>query len=124
MAGDCLGTAAGIATHSRKEYANDGTDYAEKGNHAWTLDPPRLTERSDRGSGDADSPRTAVDSRHNDRANVVFCDGHGVSQSLEALGYRILSTGAFVDLEEVDDPPTNQFFSGFYRDDDPPNLPK
>jgi hypothetical protein len=29
-----------------------------------------------------------------------------------------------VDLEEVDDPPTNRFFSGSGFDDDPPDVPQ
>lgn len=68
LAADCLGTAAGFPTFERAEYENNGTSYAALSNHAWSLDPPRLTDSSDRGSGDADSPRTAVDARHGGRA--------------------------------------------------------
>lgn len=124
LAADCLGTAAGFATLDREEYNNNGTGYAELSNHAWSLDPPKLTETSDRGSGDADSPRTAVDVRHGGRSNVIYCDGHGETQTAKELGYRILSGGAFVDLEEVENAPTNRLFSGTGRDDDPPDLPK
>lgn len=124
MGSDCLGTAAGWARNDRRPYNNDGTGYDELGNHAWTLDPPRLTATSDRGSGDADSTRTGVDPRHAGRANVVFCDGHGETRTLEQLGYRLTPTGAFVDLEVVDDPPSNRLFSGVGWDADPPNLPQ
>lgn len=124
LAADCLGTAAGFAALERAAYNNNGTGFAELSNHAWSLDPPRLTETSDRGTGDSDSPRTAVDARHGDRANVVYCDGHGTSQTPEQLGYRVLPGGAFVDLEEVENRPTNRLFSGTSRDDDPPDLPK
>lgn len=124
LGGDCMGTAAGLPRISRGDYRNDGKDYYRMGNHAWTLDPPRLTDRSDRGSGDDDSPRTAVDPRHNDKANVVFCDGHGESLTPEELGYRRLSDGAYVDLEIVDDAPTNRMFSGSGKDEDPPDLPE
>lgn len=124
MAGDCLGTAAGFNEDERLPYENDGTDYASRANHAWTLDPPRLTTTSDRGSGDADSPRTAVDPRHREKANVVFCDGHGESQTPYKLGYRVVENGKFADLEPLpNDPPSNQLFSGTGRDDDPPALP-
>ncbi len=94
------------------------------GNHGWTLDPPRLTETSDRGTGDRDSPRTAVHPRHKGRANVVYCDGHGETSTLQRLGYRTVPDGTYVDTEAVEDPPTNQFFSGSGRDEDPPDLPK
>ncbi len=124
LGADAAGTDAGRPANQRGAYANNGKDFAERGNHAYTLDPPRLTERSDRGSGDAGSPRTAVDPRHGKRANVVFCDGHGESATPEALGYRILPDGAYVDLDDVDDPPTNRLFDGTGQDDDPPDLPK
>ncbi|MEE9296580.1 MAG: prepilin-type N-terminal cleavage/methylation domain-containing protein [Phycisphaerae bacterium] len=123
LGADCMGTAAGVPRRERRSYSNQGTDFTELGNHGWTLDPPRLTETSDRGTGDAGSPRTAVDPRHLGRANVVFCDGHAVSLTPEQLGYRTLSGGAYVDLQVVDDQPTNRLFSGSGRDDDPPDLP-
>lgn len=123
LAGDCMGTAAGYPQLGRRDYSNNGKDYAELGNHGWTLDPPRLTEASDRGTGDADSPRTAVDPRHAGKANVVFCDGHGRAATSHELGCRVLSDGAFVDAEVVEHAPTNRLFSGTNRDDDPPDLP-
>lgn len=124
LGGDCMGTAAGVPRRTRKNYSNDGKDSAARGNHGWTLDPPRLTETSDRGTGDPGSPRTAVDPRHRARANVVFCDGHGESSASEELGYRILPDGAYVDLETVEDPPTNRSFGGTGLDIDPPDLPQ
>lgn len=124
LAADCMGTAAGFPKNERAAYANNGTEYNQKGNHGWTLDPPRLTATSDRGTGDDDSPRTAVDPRHLDRANTVFCDGHAESSRPDKLGYRILPDGAYVDLEVVDRPPTNRLFSGTGHDEDPPDLPR
>ena len=124
LGGDCMGTAAGLPAMARGAYSNNGKDVAKRGNHGWTLDPPRLTESSDRGTGDAGSPRTAVDSRHRDQANVVYCDGHGEPATPEKMVYRILPDGAYVDLETVDHPPTNQFFSGTGFDMDPPELPR
>jgi len=123
LAADCMGTAAGLPRSQRLPYANNGGDYAQLGNHAWTLDPPRLTDRSDRGSGDADSPRTAVDPRHLKNVAAVFCDGHAESATPETLGYRLIPDGAFVDTELVADRPDNRLFSGTGRDDDPPDLP-
>ncbi|MBN2448040.1 MAG: DUF1559 domain-containing protein [Phycisphaerae bacterium] len=123
LGADCMGTAAGVPRVDRLSYNNSGTDYAELGNHGWTLDPPRLTETSDRGTGDADSPRAAIDPRHVGKANTVFCDGHAEALTPLKLGYRVLPNGAYVDLETVDDPPTNRLFGGSDGDDDPPDLP-
>ncbi len=124
LGADALGTAAGLSRRDRREYSNDGTHFAEMGNHSYTLDPPRLTDRSDRGSGDAGSPRTAVAARHGGRANVIFCDGHAETNTPENFGYRILPDGAFVDSQAIEDPPTNRLFSGTGRDNDPPALPR
>jgi len=105
-------------------YSNSGTGFAGKGNHGWTLDPPRLTDESDRGTGDPGSPRTAVDPRHDGLANVVFCDGHAEAQRPEALGYRKLANGAYADLDPLKDAATNRFFGGVAKDVDPPELPE
>ncbi len=124
LGGDCLGTAAGVARFDRRPYENDGSDDASFGNHGWALDPPRLTDSSDRGTGDAGSPRTALDPRHIGKANVVFCDGHGETTTPYNLGYRMFEDGRYVDSEEVVDTPTNKFFSGIGSDTDPPALPQ
>lgn len=124
LGADSMGTAAGFARRERKDYANDGSDFAAIGNHAYGLDPPRLTRWSDRGTGDAGSPRTAIDPRHGGKANVIFCDGHGEPAMAERLGYRLLDDGIYVDGEAVDDPPTNRLFSGTGEDKSPPNLPQ
>lgn len=126
LAGDCLGTAAGFATNDRRAYQNNetdnpSTDMAAVGNHGWTLDPPRLTATSDRGTGDPGTTRTAVDPRHaSGRANVMFADGHAAAMTPRSLGYRLLPDGRYVDTEVVDDPPDNRLFSGQGRDADPP----
>lgn len=124
LGADSMGTAGAMPLFARREYSNNGTDYAELGNHAWSLDPPRLTATSDRGSGDAGSPRTTIDPRHKGKTNAVFCDGHGELTSVKALGYRTLEDGSFVDLQSVEDPPTNKLFSGTGSDADPPILPQ
>ncbi len=124
MAADSLGSAAGFPQSARTEYGNQGETETDAGNHAWSLDPPRLTASSDRGSGDPGAHRTAVDERHRSRTNALYCDGHVVTTTAYALGYRTLPDGTFVDLETVDDAPTNQWFSGEALDADPPALPK
>lgn len=125
LGADCMGTAAGFAAADRKPYENGGTDYDQLGNHGWTLDPPRLTSTSDRGTGDAGSPRTAVDPRHLEKANVVYCDGHGESATPDDLGYRRNADGSYAD--DGDSPPGGQpfntHFSGTGNNIDPPDLP-
>lgn len=134
VAGDCMGTAAGLAKFDRLPYVNDGPHgldvsqrYSALGNHGWTLDPPRLSAESDHGTGDFDSPRTAVDPRHVDRANVVFADGHTETLTPVALGYRMHEDGRFVDLDPFEDvvhgPPHNGMFSGSGKDLLPPERP-
>ncbi len=121
MATDCMGTAAGFPASQRHPYNNDGKSYDELGNHGWTLDPPRLTDASDCGTGDEGSPRAAVDPRHAGKANVAFCDGHCEPQTPKELGYVIQQDGTYA----KDDPnATNWLFSGTGRDDDPPDLPQ
>lgn len=122
LAADSMGTAAGYNRNGRGDYQNDGTAVTAHGNHAWSLDPPRLTDRSDRGSGDAGSPRTAVDPRHSNQVNALFCDGHGERKTPYDLGYRILPDGKFVDMDIVEELPTNRFFSGTGEDLDPPAV--
>jgi prepilin-type N-terminal cleavage/methylation domain-containing protein/prepilin-type processing-associated H-X9-DG protein len=118
MFGDSMGTAAGFSERERLGYSNNGTGSTEIGNHAWSLDPPRLLPGSDRGTGNAGSPRTAVDPRHAGRANVVFCDGHGGAFKPEELGYRRDQQGKFIDASP-DNGPTNELFSGSGADKDP-----
>jgi len=55
---------------------------------------------------------------------LIFCDGHAETSTPDKLGYRILPDGAYVDLLQVDDPPSNRLFSGTGRDDNPPELPR
>lgn len=125
LAADSMGTAAGLPKVGRADYDNQGRKYEQLGNHAWSLDPPRLSERNERGSGDADSPRTAVDPRHLNKTNVVFCDGHGQTARPYDLGYRQSPDGTFVDmnLPSPEDQPHNELFSGSNQDDLPPFPP-
>jgi prepilin-type N-terminal cleavage/methylation domain-containing protein/prepilin-type processing-associated H-X9-DG protein len=122
MAGDAMGTAAGVPASRRTAYENDGTLYTAVGNHAYTLDPPRLTARSDKGTGDPGAnARSAVDPRHDGTAKVVFVDGHGRAMSLSALGYRVGPEGEALESGgPTDDPAHNRLFSGTGADDEPP----
>ena len=114
VAGDCLGTAAGFSGEERIAYQDNKKDFNALTNHGWTLDPPRLTVVSDKGTGDPGSPRTAVDPRHNGKAVVVFVDGHASSRSPEQLGYVRQSSGVFINGH-------NRHFSGRGVDLSPPN---
>jgi hypothetical protein len=114
----CLGTAAGFAEKDRTSYENSGKKYSSLGNHGWTLDPPRLTARSDIGTGDAGSPRTAVDACYNGRAIVGFLDGAVVAKFPKELGYVTDASGKFVNAGA-----SNRHFSGEDRDLDPPVVP-
>ncbi|HPF38874.1 MAG TPA: prepilin-type N-terminal cleavage/methylation domain-containing protein [Phycisphaerae bacterium] len=120
LAADCMGTAAGVATSARLAYENDGGAFESMGNHGWTLDPPRLIPTGDIGTGDAGSPRTAVDPRHVDKANVVYADGHGESQKPEQLGYEIGPDGEYL---QTGPNARNYLWSGSGRDEDPPEKP-
>lgn len=113
VAADCLGTAASFPTTERLAYQDNGKNFNSVGNHGWTLDPPRLTNVSDKGTGDPLSPRTAVDPRHNDKTGAVFVDGHAQIESPERLGYVRKENGVFIQGN-------NTFFSGVGSDLDPP----
>ena len=151
---DSMGTAAGFASGERGGYRNDSKEEHRKGNHAYTLDAPRLTDECDRGTGGIDSARSAVDPRHRGKLNAVFADGHGDTVTDRDLGYRRSRKDRYVDLDpaedgalkpgdttpkslqfemqlrqgsedqQVEDAAHNRFFSGTGKDDDPPDLPK
>lgn len=123
LAIDTMGTAAGFAGIDRSGYENNGSNMFALGNHGYTLDPPRLTAESDRGTGDPGTTRTAPDPRHDGKAATLFCDGHTSRETLVDLGYRLLPSGQIVDLEVIPNPPHNRLFSGTGRDLDPPPIP-
>ncbi|MBX3317696.1 MAG: prepilin-type N-terminal cleavage/methylation domain-containing protein [Phycisphaeraceae bacterium] len=119
MAADCLGTAAGYAAVERFAYDNDGREECAVGNEGFNLDPPRLTDRSDKTS----THRSAVDPRHMRRTNVVFLDTHARTIDPTELGYAAHGDGRFVDQTEGSLIPNNRYFSGRVSDKDPPDLP-
>ncbi|MGE0481886.1 MAG: prepilin-type N-terminal cleavage/methylation domain-containing protein [Phycisphaerae bacterium] len=122
MAADALGTAAGKPAAARTPYRDDGaSDVYAVGNHAWSLDPPRLTATSDYCDDNNRAPehRSAPDLRHSGRANVLFCDGHVAPLDYARLGYVANADGG-VAAQSPD--AHNQLFSGTRLDDDPPDV--
>lgn len=123
LAADCMGTAAGVPAASRVPYQLRGSNVDGVGNHAYTLDPPRLLPTSDRGTGASGSPRTAVEPRHQNRVNAVFLDGHAGVFTIEALGYSMNADGAYSDTGTQENPATNRLFSGDGTNRAPPDRP-
>ncbi|MBL8879242.1 MAG: prepilin-type N-terminal cleavage/methylation domain-containing protein [Phycisphaerales bacterium] len=122
MAADALGTAAGKPLASRTGYRVDGvSDLSAVGNHAWSLDPPRLTKDSDYcdDSNRAPAHRSAPEMRHRRRTNTLFCDGHVSQETYQSLGYVENEDGS---VAAIHSEATNRQFSGSQRDDDPPPI--
>lgn len=120
---DAMGTAAGKAAASRGGYRADGSaDVNALGNHAWSLDPPRLLAVNSEYCDDnnrADVHRSAPEPRHLGRANVAFCDGHVERLSLAELGYVVRADGSVAARGQQ---AHNRMFSGSGQDDDPPAI--
>ncbi|MCC6427254.1 MAG: prepilin-type N-terminal cleavage/methylation domain-containing protein [Phycisphaerales bacterium] len=123
LAADSMGTAAGVPAASRVPYQRRGTDVSALGNEAYPMDPPRLLSTSDRGTGGAGSPRSAVEPRHMNRVNALFLDGHAGTFTVEALGYRLGGDGSYSDTGSPENPATNRLFSADGTDRSPPDLP-
>ncbi len=123
LGADSMGTAAGVAASDRLAYEGRGTAFAGLGNHAYTIDPPRLAPASDRGTGAQSSPRAAADPRHQNRVNTVYLDGHGSLVSMQGLGYRLEAGGVVSETGSAGDPATNALFSGDGTDRLPPDRP-
>ncbi|MFN0136444.1 MAG: prepilin-type N-terminal cleavage/methylation domain-containing protein [Phycisphaerae bacterium] len=125
MAADALGTAAGRPAATRTDYRIDGgSELTAIGNHAWSLDPPRLTATSDYCDDNNRTPenRSAPDERHRTRANTLFVDGHVTALSARSLGYVQDGDGRFLAELPNSADITNRLFSGSGRDDDPPPI--
>lgn len=122
MSADNLGTAAGKPEAQRTEYRIDGaSDLLAVGNHAWSLDPPRLAADSDYCDNKNRSPehRSAPDRRHRNLSNFSFIDGHAKSLDPATLGYVQNADGSYV---ANGGGAHNEFFSGTGRDDAPPSI--
>lgn len=121
MIADSMGTAAGKALIDRRPYLADGSkDLYAIGNKGVFIDPPRLVpSRSDFADHQNRQPlhRSAPDPRHLGKANVVFCDGHVASMTLQEMGYVVGPSGA---VAAWGPGATNRYFSGSGKDDDPP----
>ncbi len=122
VAADCLGTAAGKPKASRTAYRVDGSgDVFALGNHAWSLDPPRLIPGVSDFCDDANRApehRSGPDARHDNRSSVLFADGHAERMSPEAMGYVVNPDGSF----SVGGGANNRLFSGTGEDLDPPGI--
>jgi prepilin-type processing-associated H-X9-DG protein len=93
--GDTMGTAANFAAGQRHPYQNNVNDEHAYGNEGFNLDPPRIdTANGEAASGDV---RSGADPRHLGRVNILFVDGHGSAETLEALGYKLSPDGSFDD---------------------------
>ena len=122
MAADCMGTAAGKPMALRTGHYDDGQkDLFAIGNKAHLLDPPRMTGTSDYADFEARAPqnRSAPDPRHNNRANVAYCDGHVERRTLQELGYVVRGDGS---VTASDPNAHNRYFSGSGEDRDPPPI--
>ena len=122
LCADAMGTAAGKPSAARTDYRDDGSsDLYALGNHAWSLDPPRLTASSDTcdDSNRAPEHRSAPEMRHREKANVLWCDGHAAPATYKSLDYVESGDGSII---ASNDQTTNRFFSGAGRDDDPPSI--
>jgi prepilin-type processing-associated H-X9-DG protein/prepilin-type N-terminal cleavage/methylation domain-containing protein len=120
---DALGTASGKPRDARHAYNIEGNvlnNYAI-GNHAFTLDPPRLTATSDYcdDNARADEHRSAPDPRHRGKVNVAFCDGRVERMTLEELGYLVNPDGS---VAARGPGAHNRLFSGTGEDLDPPSI--
>lgn len=119
MAADCMGTAAAYPHSDRLAYDNNGREERAYGNEGFNLDPPRLTNASDKCS----SHRSAVDPRHIRMVNAVYLDSHASTISPTDLGYATRGDGTALEQAEGDLVPNNRLFSGQVLDRDPPDLP-
>lgn len=122
LAADALGTAAGKPSAARTDYRTDGSgDVFAVGNHAWSLDPPRLTDSSDTcdDSNRAPEHRSAPELRHREKANVLWCDGHAAPATYKSLEYFENGDGS---IAATHIQASNRHFAGSGRDDDPPSI--
>ncbi|HQY87106.1 MAG TPA: DUF1559 domain-containing protein [Tepidisphaeraceae bacterium] len=122
VAADAMGTASGKPKSARTVYRVDGAgDLFAHGNHAWSLDPPRVNPAGDYCDDNARAPehRSAPDPRHRGKASVLFADGHVAMFRLDELGYVVNGDGS---VAANDPAASNRLFSGKGKDVDAPAL--
>ena len=119
MVADCLGTASGYAEADRQPWSGASDICRARGNHSYALDPPvpwfedrfsssptGLSLGAVSSGGDCPFPEhgfTAVDGRHQGRAQAVFADGHVGAMTPEEFGYVVREDGSFAydDINEL-----------------------
>ena len=125
MIADSMGTAVTKGKMQRQGYYADGTkDPDAVCNKGYLLDPPRLTNDSDR--ADVELPanyHSGPDARHSGKVNVAFCDGHVATMTITEMGYALNADGS-IPLNGMGTAggaaATNRYFSGSGQDADPP----
>jgi prepilin-type N-terminal cleavage/methylation domain-containing protein len=90
---DGMGTAASVASASRREYEGNSRDYDRFGNEGFNLDPPRVDEHHGEMAGLEEGHRTAIDPRHSSAASVLWMDTHCSRSTLTQLGYQVAPDG-------------------------------
>ncbi len=91
---DCMGTAASYPPGERGVYVNNSRDEFRFGNEGFNLDPPRVDPENGEMASLSQRHRTAADTRHRNRANVLFVDTHAEALTLKKLGYQTLPDGS------------------------------
>ena len=91
------------------------------GQHAYTLDPPRLAHEKNATrfgpSSQLGIPFSPVELRHMNKGNVSFVDGHAEPMTYEQLGYATDANGVAIPMEGTDViGATNRFWTGNRRD--------
>jgi prepilin-type N-terminal cleavage/methylation domain-containing protein/prepilin-type processing-associated H-X9-DG protein len=91
------------------------------GQHAYTLDPPRLAHEKNATrfgpSSQLGIPFSPVEMRHLNKGNVSFVDGHAETMTYDQLGYATDENGAAISTEGTDVVgATNRLWTGSARD--------
>ncbi len=99
---DCIGTAASFPLRERRPYEDNkpgdsgsGRSLNALGNEGFNLDPPNVDpENGEMASlNGGHEARTALDQRHSGSGNVLWVDGHGSTETLKTLGYKVDEEG-------------------------------
>lgn len=95
---DSMGSAAALPRLQRQPYGTKTVNPAALGNHGYALDPPYLASHDGghvvTADPEVDGNRSAMDPRHNGKANVLFVDGHVDAMTLQKAGYDVADDGS------------------------------